>query len=175
MTFPVISEGVFGAQEKPKTRILILGPYRSAYSRSLLHGLRECARLAGYGSASLVEDVPFREARENETPGEYYLQKSYHVISNWAQVALFIFPRITRRGMDYSGVILEFIHMLEHASWLLNTSSVFYEKKDFDRSSLTLAGKVKLSHVSQRFFSTQSNLCNRVLREMTSHQLSLYP
>ncbi len=170
----MISEGVFGALEKPKTRILILGPYRSPYSRSLLRDLRECARRAGYGSASLTEDVPFRETRQDETPGEYYLQKSYHVISNWAQVVLFIFPRITRRGMDYAGVILELVHMLEHANWLLDTSSVFYEKKDFDRSSLTLAGKVQLSHISQRFFTTPRNLCKRVLREMISHQLSLY-
>ena len=76
--------------------------------------------------------------------------------------------------MDYSGVILEFVHMIEKAGWLLETSTAFFEEKDFQSSSLTLTGKIQLSHVGQEFFAGGRDLCKKAQNQLVSHLRSLY-
>jgi len=106
----------------------------------------------------------------NESVETYYLEKSRDLISNWAQAALFVFPK----NCDYSGVLIEFDHMLNKAGWLLESSTVFFEKSGFEKVSLMLKGLVKSSSVNQGFFVNDGELCDRSVAELTSHLLNVY-
>jgi len=137
---------------------------------SILEGLRGCLRRDGYELSEIVRDAQYRAKRIDESPETYFLEKSKGLISNWAQVLLFVFPA----DCDYSGVIIEFDHMLYKAGWLRETSSVFFEKKGFKRTSLMLRGQVKSNAVDQSFFKTNKDLCDAALAELASHLRTLY-
>src|SRR5437016_5217458 len=115
-------------------RVVILGPYRSHDSVLILEHLRECLRTNGYALADIVRDMAYRSIKENESLETYYLEKSRDLIENWAQAAVFVFPK----DCDYSGVLIEFDHMLNKAGWLLESSSVFFEEPGFEKVSLML-------------------------------------
>ncbi len=133
---PGIAPGVLGY--KSVTRVLLLGPYKPTESLGVLEALRECLRRNGYVLAEIVRDIPYREIKNGEAPDSYFLEKSKNIISNWAQVVIFVFPS----NCDYAGVIIEFDYMLYEAGWLRDTSAAFFEKKDLEKTSLMLRGQV---------------------------------
>jgi hypothetical protein len=92
------------------------------------------------------------------------------MISNWAEFPMFVFPS----HADYSGVIIELEYMFHHASWLMDSSTVFFQKKNFRNVSLMLKGRIKASGINQRFFSTKATLCNAAIVELLSHLRARY-
>jgi len=150
--------------------VLVLGPYRPPGTISILEELRSCLRRNGYELSEIVRDASYRAKRSDESPETYFLEKSKGLISNWAQILLFIFPA----DCDYSGVIIEFDHMLYKAGWLRETSSVFFEKRSFKHTSLMLRGQVRSNGINQSFFKTNKDLCEAALSELASHLRTLY-
>lgn len=157
-------------QRKAGARVLILGPYRPQSAKRVIAELRDCLRKNGYELASLVEDLSYRAVMPGERPELYFLEKSKYMISNWAQSLMYVFPS----RAEYSGVIIEFEYMLHEVNWLIDTSTVFFEKRDFGSISLMLKGRVRTSGINQRFFSTKVTLCNAALAELLSHLRARY-
>lgn len=142
-------------QNKQKLKVLILGAYKPSTALKRLRELRVCMVEKGFLSTMLAESFPDSTCYSKDLD-EHYTIKSRILISDWADVPIFVFFKKT----DNQGVASEITYTCDNLSDKLSCCAVFFEGSLKNFSS-QVKGSIKIAKkVSYETFSNDEELCN---------------
>ena len=142
-------------QNKQQLKVLLLGAYKPPKALNRLQKLQVCMIGKGFASTMLAKNFP-DATRYSEDLDEHYTMKSRTLISNWADVPIFVFYK----KADNQGVASEITYTCGNLSDKLSCSAVFFEGS-LQNFSSQVKGSIKIAKkVSYEIFKNDEELCN---------------